>query len=315
MTAAPQVSVVVIAFREARRIGPAIRSILAQEGAPTFEIVLVDDGSPDATIAVAVAAAASDPRLRVVALPVNGGRGVARSAGVEAAGGRDIAFVDADITLPPDWLARCAEQLPGHAAVGGIAIPDGDAAVVARISGAACRPIRGTRVICGANVLFDGSVLRSIVFPMTRLGEDFRLITRLEKAGHRFANIGGLVVDHREDKSYGAALRWLYASGADAVELLAEFGIVRSPDISHAVWLAAAAASVAGALLGHPAAVLLWPAATIAIALAHAATRFLVWPQPLRFVAAAILDVPAVTAYLLGRTAGCLRLGARLLRR
>jgi glycosyltransferase involved in cell wall biosynthesis len=307
----PAVSVIVIAYREAKRITPAIRSILAQEGAPDFELILVDDGSPDATIEVATAAAAGDPRFRVIALTPNRGRGIARSSGIAAATGRDIAFVDADITLPPDWLARCAAALPGRTAVGGIAVPDGDAAVIAHISGASPRPISGTRAICGADVLFDGAVLRTVEFPMTRLGEDFRLATRLERAGHILYSIPGLQVDHREDKPYAAALRWLYASGVDATALLAEFRIVRFPDISHAAWLGAGAASVIGGAAGFPAALALLPAATLAIAFAHAATRFDPRPSPLRFAAAAALDVPAITAYLAGRTVGLVRLALR----
>lgn len=75
-----------------------------------FEVVLVDDGSTDATAAAAAALAAADSRVRVVSLSSNRGLGGALRAGFSACRGEWIATLDADLTFLPsaldDLLAR-----------------------------------------------------------------------------------------------------------------------------------------------------------------------------------------------------------------
>ena len=63
---AEPVSVLVPARDEAHRITPTVRSLLAQRGVPDLEILVLDDGSTDGTADVVRAAAAGDPRLRVL---------------------------------------------------------------------------------------------------------------------------------------------------------------------------------------------------------------------------------------------------------
>lgn len=300
----PAVSLIVIAYREEERIALTLRSILAQTGAPSFEVIVIDDGSPDGTAAVVTALAKSEPRLRLIRLPSNVGRGIARAAGIAAARGSMIGFVDADITLPVDWLARCTAVLPGYAAVGGIALPDGDAAVVARLTGATMRPRRGSRAVTGNNVLFDGDILRSIVFPSTPLGEDFRLVSRLERLGHRFATVPGLVVAHDERKGYRRAIGWLFASGVDATRLFAEFRIVRAADLSGFAFGLTVLIALAATFSGLLTAWLLPLTVLSTVWAAHAVSRFSLLPSPFRFAAAALLDLPLITAYLAGRLIG-----------
>jgi len=101
-----RLSVVVPAYREAERIGAtigALRAALAEvDRNGGVEVVVVDDGSSDATGERASAAGAD----QVVALPVNRGKGAAVRAGVLAARGRTIAFTDADLSYTPDQLLR-----------------------------------------------------------------------------------------------------------------------------------------------------------------------------------------------------------------
>src|SRR6185437_6955744 len=87
----PLVSVIIPAYNDAAFIGAAIESVLAQ-GYPSVEIVVIDDGSKDAT--VQTAAAFGDP-VRVIEQS-NAGAAVARTRGMEAARGELIAFLDAD---------------------------------------------------------------------------------------------------------------------------------------------------------------------------------------------------------------------------
>ena len=299
----PEISLIVIAYREEARIGSAVRSILAQKTSADFELIVVDDGSDDKTSQMATRAALGDGRLHLIRFPENRGRGAARAAGLAAAAGRLIGFVDADIALSPDWLERCRAALPGYAAVGGIALPDGDSAVVARLSGARARLRRGSLAVTGNNALFDGSILRSIEFPDTRLGEDFRLERRLMEAGQRTRTVPGLVVAHAEHKSYRAGLRWLYTSGIDATALWAEFRLLRSPDLAWTGWLASLIVSLSLWPRLGPVALLLFVAVTGVIGSLHALTRFHLCPLA-PFARAWLLDQPALVAYLLGRTVG-----------
>jgi glycosyltransferase involved in cell wall biosynthesis len=95
--------VVVPAYREAGRIGTTVeevRAALADLGGG-LEVVVVDDGSDDATAEEARAAGAD----QVLVHPGNRGKGAAVRTGVLAAAGATIAFTDADLAYSPDQLA------------------------------------------------------------------------------------------------------------------------------------------------------------------------------------------------------------------
>ncbi|HSH23600.1 MAG TPA: glycosyltransferase, partial [Acidimicrobiales bacterium] len=98
-----RLTVVVPAYQEAGRIGASVRRIrealAPMERNDGAEVLVVDDGSADATAAEARAAGA-----RVVSFAANRGKGAAVRDGVMAARGRTIAFVDADLAYPPEQL-------------------------------------------------------------------------------------------------------------------------------------------------------------------------------------------------------------------
>lgn len=73
------------------------------------EIIVVDDGSTDDTRAVA----ARYP-VKLVALPTKGGPSRARNIGVEAGSGDILFFLDADITIPPDFIRRAVVYLDAN---------------------------------------------------------------------------------------------------------------------------------------------------------------------------------------------------------
>jgi glycosyltransferase involved in cell wall biosynthesis len=300
----PDVSVVVIAFNEERRIVDCLDSILRQRPTIRFEVVVVDDGSTDGTLRIVDGFASRDGRVRSVPLPTNLGRGAARAAGVTAARGRHIAFVDADIVLPETWLATVRAALDGCAAVGGHAVPDGDVAALFRIFHLRPKVVAGTGEVTGNNVLFDGAVLRTQSFdPTARSGEDFRLVRRLRAKGLRMAAVDGLTVRHLEDKSYQQHVAWLFESGRDATSLLAEFGEVRFPDVVWASWLGLTAASLAMGATRDWRWLLLPIAGAAATGVGHVASRFENRPRH-RFAAACVAHTPAMLAYLVGRTLG-----------
>ena len=95
------VSIVTPAYKAAATIGETIRSVQAQTW-PHWEMIVVDDRSPDDTFAIVAAEAARDPRIVAVRQERNGGPAAARNASLERARGRWVAFLDADdLWLPP----------------------------------------------------------------------------------------------------------------------------------------------------------------------------------------------------------------------
>lgn len=106
--AEPRVSIVIPVFDEEASIEPLHRELdaaLAQiEGG--VEIVFVDDGSRDASLARLRAVAAKDPRVRVVELDGNQGQTAAFAAGFDAARGEILVTLDADLQNDPADIPR-----------------------------------------------------------------------------------------------------------------------------------------------------------------------------------------------------------------
>ena len=98
------VSVIIPTFNAEEFVGRAIESARSQHG--LGELILVDDGSTDGTVAVLEAAARSDPRVRVLRLRENCGSSAARNAGLAVARGEWVAMLDAHDAFAPDRLAR-----------------------------------------------------------------------------------------------------------------------------------------------------------------------------------------------------------------
>ena len=116
--ASPLISVVVPAFNAASTLTDAVESALGQENFADFEIIIVNDGSMDATGHLArQLEARSHGRVRVIALPENSGSAVAWQTGVDAARGRYVTKLDADDTLSPGALAALAAAAAGGAKI------------------------------------------------------------------------------------------------------------------------------------------------------------------------------------------------------
>lgn len=100
----PTVSVVVPVYKVEQYLDRCVESILAQT-VTDLEIILVDDGSPDACPKMCDAWAEKDSRIRVVHKS-NGGLSSARNAGIDIARGDYIGFVDSDDYILPDMYRR-----------------------------------------------------------------------------------------------------------------------------------------------------------------------------------------------------------------
>jgi CDP-glycerol glycerophosphotransferase len=100
----PRISVLVPIYDVEAYLEECLQSLAAQT-VEDFEAVLVDDGSTDASGAMAERFAAQDARFRVLR-QANGGLSRARNAGIDAATGEFLAFLDSDDVLPPDAYER-----------------------------------------------------------------------------------------------------------------------------------------------------------------------------------------------------------------
>ena len=98
----PRVSVIVPVYNASRTLRRCVDSILKQDYRD-FEVILVDDGSRDDSVRIAVDYEISDPRVRSVTKE-NGGVSSARNMGLEAARGEWVAFADSDDWLPMDAI-------------------------------------------------------------------------------------------------------------------------------------------------------------------------------------------------------------------
>ncbi len=124
----PQVSVVVPVLDDAEHLARCLDALAAQTH-PVHEVVVVDNGSTDGSVEVALAAGAT-----VLHEPV---RGIARASarGYDHATGDVIARLDADSVPPSGWIAEAVRLLatPGVVAVTGPGRPRDGGAVVRRV--------------------------------------------------------------------------------------------------------------------------------------------------------------------------------------
>jgi dolichyl-phosphate beta-glucosyltransferase len=135
----PSLTLVLPAFNEAARIGLALdelfgylhrRGAYARDGAPgsaslpdRVEVLIVDDGSTDDT--VAIVKARPEPEISLISIP-HGGKGAAVRAGMLHAQTDLIMFADADMATPPDMIALVVAALADHDVALGTRIqPDG----------------------------------------------------------------------------------------------------------------------------------------------------------------------------------------------
>lgn len=139
MPSLESLAIVLPAYNEAERIGPALdelfdylRSSGRAELPARVDVLVVDDGSTDGTASLVASRPEASPdgsvddlTLRVMTVP-HGGKGAAVRAGMLAADADVIVFADADMATPPDQLPRLVAALADHdVALGSRIQPDG----------------------------------------------------------------------------------------------------------------------------------------------------------------------------------------------
>lgn len=107
-----QLSVVVTTYNRAAILAKCLDALLDQEGQPSYEVLVVDDGSTDATPELLSKLMQTHERLRVYRQP-NAGRSAARNAGIREARGEILCYVDSDVFVTRGFVQA---HLDAHAA-------------------------------------------------------------------------------------------------------------------------------------------------------------------------------------------------------
>jgi len=210
----PRVSVVVCNYNGARTLDETLTSL---EGLryPDFEVIYVDDGSTDDSLAIAEQ---HRGRIKIIAQE-NQGLSVARNVGAQAATGEIIAYIDSDAYADPDWLRHLvtAMESGNFAGVGGPNLTPASDGLTAQLI-AFC-PGNPTYVlkdnvraehIAGVNMAFRREALDYIggFDPVhTRAGDDVDVCWRLEDVGFRLAFSPAAIVWHHRRPSIRTYLR------------------------------------------------------------------------------------------------------------
>ena len=117
--AQPVLSVVVPTYNEAEHIAPLLAGLAQHLGRAgiTYEIIVVDDKSPNGTWRRALAAAGGDGRVRVIRRLRERGLASAAVRGWQEAGGKILALMDGDQQHPPEVLAGLVRAVEAGACV------------------------------------------------------------------------------------------------------------------------------------------------------------------------------------------------------
>ena len=221
----PRVSVIVCSYNGGRTLGDCLEA-LCQIDYPDYEVIVVDDGSTDATPAVA-----SEYDVRLIRTE-NRGLSSARNTGLMAATGEIVAYTDDDAYPDSHWLTYLAAmfQRTNHAGIGGPNIPPGGEGLIADcVANAPGGPVHVllddelAEHIPGCNMSFRRERLIEIggFDPRYRVaGDDVDICWRLQERGWTIAFSPPSVVWHHRRNSIRGY--WKQQQGYGKAETLLE---------------------------------------------------------------------------------------------
>ena len=325
----PRVSVLICTNNGARTLAETCDAVTRLEY-PDVEVIVVDDGSTDATADIA-----REHGIRVIST-ANHGLASARNTGLEAATGEIVAYLDDDAVPDPHWLLYLASEFRETDCVAGggpnLAIP-GDGAVADAVAAAPGNPThvlvsdREAEHIPGCNAAFRAEALREIggFDPQFRAaGDDVDVCWRLQDRGGRIAYVAPAMVWHHrrgsvrgylvQQRAYGRAEAMLerkwperYGAGGHVTwrgRIYGQTAPRRATGplrwrVYHGVWGTALFQSLYAPARGSLDTVLLMPEAYLAIGFGTALVALgVLWAPlflfaPLLVLAAAVLAVRA----------------------
>ena len=246
-------SIVIATYNRAQDLRGTLDSLAGLRPNGTWEVIVVDNNSPDETRQVVMSAVAAFPVSLHYMFEREQGRSPALNAGIAAAAGEIIVTTDDDVRVPPDWLDRAAEGLQRHDCgyVGGRVLPIWGGprpawlpdhggmqwAVVALLDYGA-EPVEfGSLVPLGVNMAFRRDAFRraGMLDPNTGrragtlLGQEVReWCIRARKAGVRGFYVPELVLHHIIPASRlrkGYFRRWFYWRGISRALLYERSGL------------------------------------------------------------------------------------------
>src|ERR1700722_14694691 len=250
LAAAPKATVVVAAYNAAATLGECLAS-LRDLNYPDYETIVIDDGSTDSTSEIA-----KQSNVRAIRVE-HMGLAAARNAGVEAASGEVIAFIDADARADRDWLYHLVETIKRRdaaAAAGPNFAPDPRSARAAAMAAAPGLPqeVRAgddrLAQLCGCNMAITKAALIKVggFDPLfTNAGDDVDLSWRLAASNETLAYAPGSVVIHDRRATLGAYLKQQRGYGTGEGVLYRKYPLRTADQDGMYAW-----ASSIGALLG-----------------------------------------------------------------
>jgi hypothetical protein len=208
----PTISVVVCSYNGSRTIRDTLEWLGRLEY-PSYEVIVIDDGSTDATPDIA-----REFGVKVISTP-NRGLSAARNLGLAAAAGEIVAYIDDDAYPDPHWLTYLATAFvtTDHAGIGGPNIPPPGggplAACVANAPGGPIHVLLSDDVaehIPGCNMAFRKDRLRAVGGfdpQFRRAGDDVDVCWRLQERGWTLGFSAAAMVWHHRRNSIRAYLR------------------------------------------------------------------------------------------------------------
>jgi glycosyltransferase involved in cell wall biosynthesis len=236
----PRISVIVCAYNGASTLRYCLDGLRALDY-PKYEVIVVNDGSTDATDRIAL-----EYGFRLISTK-NQGLASARNVGLEASTGEIVAYLDADAWPDPHWLSHIAFSFltSSHAGVGGPNIPPpGDGAVAECVANAPGGPThvllsdREAEHIPGCNMAFRKSALEAIGAFDGRFrvaGDDVDICWQLQNEGLTVGFNAGAVVWHRRRNRVRSYLKQQYEYGK-AEALLERKWPDRYNPVGHLAW-------------------------------------------------------------------------------
>lgn len=194
-TAGPLISVLIPCFNEEKVIEASVRRILASDWS-NIEVLVLDDGSRDATSEIVRTAFADEPRVTLMTFE-NGGKARALNRGLAQASGDIVVALDADTLFPPDTLAQLVRWFedPAVGAVAGNAIVGNRTNLITRwqaleyvtaqnLERRALAALGAVTVVPGAVGAWRRSALTALGgYPSDTLAEDQDLTLAIQRAG------------------------------------------------------------------------------------------------------------------------------------
>lgn len=195
MSDSPKVSVLLTCFNREGTIGEALHSVIEQDFADR-EIILVDDGSTDGSVAVAE----SFPEVRILRNEANRGVVYTRQRALEAARGEYLLFVDSDNRLKPKAVTKLVEAMEGEPEE--VAFIYGQREYFGDGSGFSRFPEFDVEILKKKNYvemtsLFRCGPVQEIGFTEGHEPEDYDLVLGLVKKGYRGVLLNEPVLDYR----------------------------------------------------------------------------------------------------------------------